>query len=172
MPNITELRYELLTREKHVLYCGKRHHLYGKTIASLQTLSDEPLILTGADEPDNLTHYRLQHGLGKRTAATTPNLEEARRLTGLGLGICLLPKRMTAADVRRRTLWPLTPDALGVACDIFAATNKHAQKRIAAEIFVEELSQKVKQSAPETSESKVRRMRHTPRTATIDAPSK
>jgi DNA-binding transcriptional LysR family regulator len=147
-----DLRYEFLTREVHLAYCGKRHHLYGRSIASVDELSSEPLILTGADEPDSLTYYRLRHGLGKRIAATTPNLEEAKRLAVLGLGICLLPERMAAADVRKGTLWPLTPRSLGTGCDIYAISNRHAPKRLVAEIFMEEVSQKVKCTAPTSPE--------------------
>lgn len=144
----TELRYEFLTREVHLVYCGKRHHLYGTSVRSVDSLSNEPLILTGADEPDSLTHYRLGHGLGKRIAATTPNLEEAKRLAVLGLGICLLPERMAAADVRKGTLWPLTPRSLGTGCDIYAISNRHAPKRLVAEIFMEEVGRKLTSPTP------------------------
>jgi LysR family transcriptional regulator, transcriptional activator for bauABCD operon len=135
-----ELTYELLTRETHLVYCGKRHHLFGSTIADVGDLAQEPLVLTGADEPDSLTYYRLRHGLGKRIAATTPNLEEAKRLAILGLGICLLPDRMAAADVKKGLLWPLTSKALGSGCDVFAITNRHAPRRLVVDLFMEEVT--------------------------------
>jgi DNA-binding transcriptional LysR family regulator len=137
-----ELEYAFLTREVHLVYCGKRHHLFGASLDKVESLSNEPLILTGADEPDSLTYYRLRHGLGKHVAATTPNLEEARRLAVLGLGICLLPERMAAADVRKGTLWPLTSRSLGPACDIYAMSNRHAPKRLVTDRFMEEVSKK------------------------------
>lgn len=137
-----ELRYQLLTREMHMVYCGKRHHLYGKTFDAVEKLAHEPIILTGADEPDSLTYYRLRHGLGKRVIATTPNLEEAKRLAILGLGLCLLPNRMAAADVRKGLLWPLTPQALGSHCNIFAITNRHAPRKLVADLFVSEIDKK------------------------------
>lgn len=141
-----ELRYEFLTREVHLVYCGKRHHLFGTSVGSVEALSDEPLILTGADEPDTLAHYRLRHGLGKRIAASTPNLEEAKRLAVLGLGICLLPERMAAAEVKKGTLHPLTPKSLGTGCDIYAISNKHAPKRLVTEIFMEEVGRRLKRT--------------------------
>lgn len=150
----TDLRYEFLTREVHLAYCGKRHHLYGMSVESVDALSNEPLILTGADEPDSLTYYRLRHGLGKRIAATTPNLEEAKRLAVLGLGICLLPERMAAADVRKGALWPLTPRSSGTGCDIYAISNRHAPKRLVTDIFMEGVSQKVKHGAQTSSVKK------------------
>lgn len=135
-----ELNYQLFTREMHLVYCGKRHPLFGKAVCSVEELAQEPLILTGADEPDSLTYYRLRHGLGKRVAATTPNLEEARRLAILGLGICLLPDRMAAADVKKGLLWPLTTKELGCGCEIYAITNRHAQRRLVVDIFMEEIA--------------------------------
>ena len=142
-----ELHYELLTREVHLVYCGKRHHLFGVSVDAVEHLSNEPLILTGADEPDSLTSYRLRHGLGKRIAATTPNLEEAKRLAVLGLGICLLPERVAAADVRKGTLWPLTSKSLGTGCDVYVITNRHAPKRLVADIFMEEVVRKANRGA-------------------------
>ncbi|MFA7306709.1 MAG: LysR family transcriptional regulator [Hyphomicrobium sp.] len=147
-----DLRYEYLTREVHLVYCGKRHHLYGTSVEAVDSLTNEPLILTGADEPDSLTYYRLRHGLGKRIAATTPNLEEAKRLAILGLGICLLPERMAAADVRKGALWPVTPRSLGTACDIYAISNRHVPKRLATELFIEEVTRKAVQAAQATAE--------------------
>lgn len=138
----SELLYEFLTREVHLVYCGKSHHLFGVSLDAVKALSNEPLILTGADEPDSLTHYRLRHGLGKRVAASTPNLEEARRLAVLGLGICLLPERMAAADVRKGNLWPLTSKSLATGCDIYAISNRNAPKRLVTEIFMEEVRRK------------------------------
>jgi DNA-binding transcriptional LysR family regulator len=138
-----ELRYEFLTREVHLVYCGKRHRLFGTPVESPSDLCDEPLILTGADEPESLTYYRLRHGLGKRIAATTPNLEEAKRLAILGVGICLLPARMAAPDVKNGLLWPLTSRTRGiVGCDVYAITNTHAPKRLITEIFMEEVVRK------------------------------
>ncbi|MBX9861904.1 MAG: LysR family transcriptional regulator [Hyphomicrobium sp.] len=137
-----ELRYELLTRETHLAYCGKRHPLFGSTVDAVSELAQEPLILTGADEPDSLTYYRLRHGLGKRVAATTPNLEEAKRLAILGFGICLLPNRMAAADVKKGLLWPLTSKAHGSACDVYAITNRHAQRRLVVDLFLEQVAGK------------------------------
>lgn len=138
----SELHYEFLTREVHLVYCGKRHHLFGVSVDAVEHLSNEPLILTGADEPDSLTYYRLRHGLGKRIAATTPNLEEAKRLAVLGLGVCLLPERMAAADVKKGLLWPLTSRTLGTACDVYAISNNHAPKRLVTEIFMEEVAKR------------------------------
>jgi DNA-binding transcriptional LysR family regulator len=138
-----ELQYEFLTREVHLVYCGKRHPRFGTFVDSADELCEEPLILTGADEPESLTYYRLRHGLGKRVAATTPNLEEAKRLAILGVGICLLPARMAVGDVKSGALWPLTSKTRErVGCDVYAITNSHAPKRLVTDLFMEELVRK------------------------------
>lgn len=142
-----ELNYELMTREMHLMYCGKRHHLFGKTLEHVGELAQEPLILTGADEPDSLTYYRIRNGLGKRVAATTPNLEEAKRLAILGFGICLLPDRMVAADVKNGLLWPLTSKSLGSGCDVYAITNKHSPRRLVVDFFMEEVARKANRAS-------------------------
>lgn len=134
-----ELSYQLLTRETHLVFCGKNHHLFGKTVDTVEELAPEPLILTGADEPDTLTYYRLRHGLGKRVAATTQHLEEARRLAILGLGICLLPAPMAATDVKKGLLWPLTTNAHGSECDVYVIRNRHAPRKLIVDLFVNEM---------------------------------
>lgn len=134
-----ELRYEFLTREVHRVYCGKRHPLFGVSVEAVENLINEPLILTGADEPESLTFYRLHHGLGKCIAATTPNLEEAKRLVVLGLGICLLPERMAATDVKNGLLWPVTSRNLGTGCDIYVITNTQTPKRLITDAFLQKV---------------------------------
>jgi DNA-binding transcriptional LysR family regulator len=168
-----ELHYELLTRETHLAYCGKRHHLFGSTITDVGELAQEPLVLTGADEPDSLTYYRLRHGLGKRVAATTPNLEEAKRLAILGLGICLLPDRMAAADVKKGLLWPLTSKALGSGCDVYAITNRHTPRRLVVDIFMEEVAGKAaKKSEASGRQSTTHRNETAPLGPPRDAPKR
>ena len=135
-----ELSYEMIKREAHLVYCGVRHPRYGSQIESPDELCDDPLILTGADEPESLTYYRMRHGLGKQIAATTPNLEEAKRLTILGVGICMLPARLAQPDVKNGLLWPLTTTSSKFAsCDVYAITNNQAAKRPVTDYFKEEL---------------------------------
>lgn len=137
-----ELRYDFLTREAHLVYCGRRHRLFGKAVKTIADLSSEPLVLTGDDEPESLTYFRLKHGLGRCVAATTPNLEEAKRLAVLGVGICMLPEQMAVADVDNGLLWPLTPRMPESCCDIYVITNTHAPKRLVKEFFMEEVARR------------------------------
>lgn len=136
-----ELKYIPLTREYHRIFCGARHPMFRKT-PNIKALSDMNFVLTGSDEPDSLTMFRLQHRLGHKVTARTPNLEEAKRLTIAGVGICILPEEFAARDVATGLLWPLVERSEAMSCDIFAITNSFAPKRIAKEVFMEDLIEK------------------------------
>lgn len=130
-----DLRYDFLVREFHGIYCGMQHPLFGKS-PGIAALADEAFVLTGSDEPDSLTSFRLRHRLGHKVTARTPNLEEARRLTVAGVGICILPEQLVVSDVAGGSLWPLVERSEEMSCDIYAITNIHAPKRLAKEAFV------------------------------------
>ena len=52
-------------------------------------------MLTGADEGDELTQFRLEHGLGRNIAGMSDHLEEAKRLAVLGVVVyAFCPKGM------------------------------------------------------------------------------
>lgn len=132
-----ELRYDFLFQECHGPYCGANHHLYGMRVTDPKLLRAERFISTGADEPDQLTRFRLKYGIGTRTVAVTPHLEEARRLALQGLGICFLPCEFAKGDVSRGTLWPLLADEALPAMDIFAISHIRAPKRLIRQFFLD-----------------------------------
>lgn len=134
-----ELRYDLLFREVHRPYCGRAHPLFGRRFRDPGRLAGEAFVLTGADEPDQLTKYRLRHGLGTQVAGLSEHLEEAKRLTILGVGLCFLPENFAAPDVAAGRLWPLTPPAPEPAMDIYVITNPRAPRHLAKQLFLEEL---------------------------------
>jgi DNA-binding transcriptional LysR family regulator len=100
-------------------------------------LADQAFILTGSDEPDSLTSFRLRHRLGRKVTARTPSLGEARRLAVAGVGVCILPEQFVASDVARGLLWPLMDRSAEMSCDIYLISNKYAPKRAAREAFIE-----------------------------------
>lgn len=140
-----ELRYHHLFTEVHRPYCGSGHPLFGRIVGDPRELCSEGFILTGADEPDELTDFRVQHGLGTRVAGMTEHLEEARRLTMLGVGLCFLPEGYAAPDVEAGRLWPLLPLQGAPRMDVFIIENPNAARRIAGSRFREEL---LRRSAP------------------------
>ena len=103
----SDLRYDFLFEEVHRPYVGRSHALFGKSFTDPATLADEAFILTGADEPDLLTAFRMRHGLGRLVAGFSEHLDEAKRLTILGVGICFLPVGFAEPDVKDGRLWPI-----------------------------------------------------------------
>lgn len=135
----SELNYQLLFTEVHRPYCGPGHPLFGETIEDPNQLRREGFILTGADEPDELTDFRVRHGIGTQVAGMTEHLEEARRLTILGVGLCFLPEGLAAPDVAAGRLWPLLPLKDSPRMDVFIIENPNTSRRVAGFRFREEL---------------------------------
>jgi len=134
-----ELTYQLLFREVHRLYCGRSHPLYRRTVRNPAMLADQGFILTGSDEPDELTGFRLRYGLGRVVAGVSEHLEEARRLAALGIGLCFLPEGFAEEDVRLGRLWLVLARKHAPSMEIFIITNPNSPRHIARQLFVDEL---------------------------------
>lgn len=134
-----DLIYNPLFREIHRPYCGKAHRFYGKKVSDPRELSNESFILTGADEPDPLTDFRLKHGLGNKIAGISPHLEEARRLACLGIGICFLPEGCALPEVAAGRLWPLLGRRSAPVMDIFIISAQGRTHDLSQLLFIEEL---------------------------------
>lgn len=115
-----DLEYHLLFHEINRPYCGRGHPLYGKHFERPDEIANHPFILTESDEPEELHDFRFAHGLGSHVAGRSEHLEEAKRLTKLGVGICFLPNGFAAADCADGALWSLLPDIHEPAIPIYA----------------------------------------------------
>ena len=135
----SDLKYDFLFDEVHKAYCGRGHPLYGKTFDRPAALAGEAFVLTGADEPDSLTAYRSRHGLGVHVAGLSEHLDEAKRLTSLGIGICFLPEAFAAPDVAEGRLWPLLAAAEQPSMPIFVITNPRAPNKLARALLLAEI---------------------------------
>ncbi len=135
----SDLSYDFLFDEVHGAYCGRAHPLYGKSFADPGALSSQAFVLTGADEPDVLTAYRTRHGLGHEVAGLSEHLDEAKRLTILGVGICLLPEAFAAPDVEAGRLWPLLRQADRPSTPVFVITNPRAPGKLARQLLLAEI---------------------------------
>ena len=133
-----ELTYLPLFKEIHRPYCGRSHPLYGTRIADPRGLAEAAFILTGSDEPDQLSDFRLKHGLGRNIAGVTEHLEEARRLTVLGVGLCFLPEGYAAPDVATGRLWPLLGARGLPSMEIYIITNPNGPPHLSRRLFIAE----------------------------------
>ncbi len=138
-----DLNYEFLFEEVYRPYVGFGHPLYGKTFHDPDALADEAFILTGADEPDALTEFRMQHGLGRNVAGISEHLDGAMRLTSLGVGICFLPEGFADPHVRSGLLWPLLPNYSHPSMPVFIITNPRAPRKLARQLLLVEFASAV-----------------------------
>ena len=135
----SDLNYDFLFDEVHGTYCGPSHALYGKTFDDPSALSGQAFVLTGADEPGVLTAYRTRHGLGLQVAGLSEHLDEAKRLTILGIGICFLPEAFAAPDVEAGRLWPLLRRAEQPCTPVFVITNQRAPCNLARQMLLAQI---------------------------------
>lgn len=143
-----ELKYDYLYTEAHRIYCGRHHPLWGRRGLTMAQLSEESYILAGADEDEDLTRFRQQHGLGKKVSGRSDYLDEVKRLAALGVGLCFLPEPFARPDVEAKKLWPLLSSKDAPRSDIYVITNPAIPQLAARDLLIQELLQtKEKKSA-------------------------
>jgi DNA-binding transcriptional LysR family regulator len=103
----TELNYRPLLVETQQLYCGKPHLLYGTGARAPGAYAGQGFVLTGQDEPEELTWFRRRHGLGGQVTGAAETLGEVRRLIELGIGVGFLPTVVGEKPGSGPPLWPL-----------------------------------------------------------------
>ncbi|MFO1142972.1 MAG: LysR family transcriptional regulator [Amaricoccus sp.] len=135
-----ELAYVPLFTEVHRPYCGRGHPRFGMEVAEPAELANDPFVLTGADEGDELTQFRLEHGLGRIVAGASAHLEEAKRLAILGVGVCFLPEGYAQPEVVAGKLWPLVEAAIAPRTEMFIITDPGAPRHAAREVFLAEIA--------------------------------
>ena len=132
-----DLRYELLFREIYRPYCGRPHSLFGTTVDHPSELAGYRFVLTGADEPDQQTKFRMRYGLGRHVAGLSEHLEEARRLTLLGLGLCFLPEAFVSREVADGLLHPVLAPGEHPSSGIYVISNPHAPAHRARDLLLQ-----------------------------------
>ncbi|MDZ4736712.1 MAG: LysR family transcriptional regulator [Rhodospirillaceae bacterium] len=140
------LRYELLFREIYRPFCGRGHPLFGTLVDGPQDLAGEGLILTGADEPDELMRFRTRHAIGRHVAGLSEHLEEAKRLALLGVGICFLPESLVAREVTEGKLHAVLARGNDPSSSIYMISNPAAPTHQASEVLLDYLR---RQAGPE-----------------------
>lgn len=139
----SSLRYIRLCSEQHEVYCGRDHPMFGHTVADLRDLRAERFVLTAADEPDEITGFRLRFGLGQVIGASSEYLEEALRLIRSGVGIGFLPDAMAKPLCRAGLLHAIAPAAEKPTVELYVITNPVGPRTSEAQIFVDELHRQI-----------------------------
>lgn len=134
---LPDLDYEVLFREVYKPYVGPAHSLFGKRVENPAELRAYPFVLTGADEPDQQTRFRQKYGLGRHVGGLSEHLEEARRLTVLGVGICFLPEAFAQRDVNDGLLHPVLDFDDYPSSNVYMITNPKAPPHRARDRLLE-----------------------------------
>ncbi|NRG17748.1 LysR family transcriptional regulator [Rhizobiales bacterium] len=147
-PRLDErLEYSFLYREHHLVVCGSRHRLAGRTITDLDSLANEAFVVPGTDEARLVREFRSERGWGQKKAGQSPDIWEVKRLLHAGIGISLLPLDMVEREIEEGTFWPLTKPIEGLSDDIHLVTNRASSGHFAARKFLEFLPQPDEESA-------------------------
>ena len=134
-----ELTYHHLFTEVHRPYCGRTHRLHGSITSAPGDLAEDAFILTGADEGDELTRFRLTHGLGRHVAGISDHLEEVKRLVILGVGLGFLPESYAEPDVAAGRLWPVLDGADVPRTEMYVVSDPSAASYSARDMFIAEI---------------------------------
>jgi DNA-binding transcriptional LysR family regulator len=143
------LCYEPLMKEVQQLYCGRGHPLFGRSIALPSDLADEPFVMTGKDEPEELERFRRRFGLGRRAGGFAENLHEVKRLIELGVGIGFMPTCVVETAERAENFWPLLADDLLPGYHVYLITREAASRDTPTEVFLGEILSRLRQRPPE-----------------------
>ncbi len=137
------LRYQPLFREVQQLYCSRWHPRYGECVSQPFQLSSEAYILTGGDEPEDLERFRRRYGLGTKVSGSAEDLQEAKRLVGLGIGLGFLPTLVADGQRSGPKLWPILASGLAPSYDIYLITREEPARNTPTQLFVDELDRRL-----------------------------
>ena len=132
-----DLHYEVLFHEVYRPYCGRSHPLFGVTLDHPADLAAYSFVLTGADEPEPQTKFRQRYSLGRHVAGLSEHLEEARRLTVLGLGLCFLPEAFASRDTVSGQLHPVLGSGNNPSSEILVISNPQAPTHRARDLLLQ-----------------------------------
>lgn len=137
------LEQRLFLRQRYAFFCGKHHALFGREDVSEGDLQRENFVSFTSDQIGGmlspLTIFRDQQGFSGRIVASSPSLEEVRRLVIAGFGIGCLPEHVVAADVEAGLLWRLPPHEGIADVDIHLLWNRDQRMSRAETLFIERL---------------------------------
>lgn len=143
------LEQRAFLRQRYVFLCGRHHALYGRRDLRLADLQGEDYVTFTSDQIGEvlspLTIFRDQQGFTGKLVASSPSLEEIRRLVSCGFGIGCLPQHIVADDLAQGRLWALPPEDGVADVDIHLLWNREQKHTQAERCFLGELLQRMEQ---------------------------
>jgi DNA-binding transcriptional LysR family regulator len=134
---VEKLERRLFLRQRYAIFCGRHHRLFGLSQLTMEDLLAENFVSFTSDQIGDslspLTVFRDQRGFTGRIVASSPSLDEVRRLIYAGYGIGCLPEHAVRDDLARQRLWRLPPEDGLVDVDIHLLWHRE-RKLNAAEV--------------------------------------
>lgn len=135
------LEQRTLIRQRYAFFCGHRHPFFGRKDLTLDSLQGENFVSFTSDQIGGnlspLAIFRDQQGYTGRIVASSPSLEEIRRLVCAGFGIGCLPEHVVGNDVEEGLLWRLPPAEGIVDVNIYLLWNREQKMTTAERVFLE-----------------------------------
>ncbi|WP_439672061.1 DNA-binding transcriptional regulator, LysR family [Cupriavidus necator] len=135
------LEHMLFLRQRYAIFCGRHHRLFGRTGLAIADLLAERFVSFSSDQLGDvlapLAVFRDQHGFSGQIVATSPSLDEIRRLVFAGYGIGCLPEHIVADDVAQQRLWRLPPEEGVADIDMYLLWNPERRQTPAEAAFIE-----------------------------------
>jgi DNA-binding transcriptional LysR family regulator len=142
-----KLIYTHLYRQHFGFFCGPNHPFFGRSDLTLADLTGESSVSFSTDQLHDALRpvalLRTRIGMDDTIRATSPHLEEVRRLIIAGIGIGPLPIHVVARDVADGLLWQLPPYEDPPQIDIFLVTNPASRLNRAEQGFIDSLRARV-----------------------------
>jgi DNA-binding transcriptional LysR family regulator len=134
---VEKLEMRLFLRQRYAIFCGRHHRLFGLSQLTMEDLLAENFVSFTSDQIGDslspLTVFRDQRGFTGRIVASSPSLDEVRRLIYAGYGIGCLPEHAVRDDLARQRLWQLPPEEGLADVDIHLLWHRE-RKMNAAEV--------------------------------------
>lgn len=144
------LEQRLFLRQRYAFYCGCNHALFGRESLSESDLQSENFVSFTSDQIGGmlspLTIFRDQQGFSGRIVASSPSLEEVRRLVIAGYGLGCLPEHVVAEDEQKGLLWRLPPHEGVADVDIHLLWNREQKMSRAETVFIEQLQHRLSEA--------------------------
>ncbi|AQH01651.1 LysR family transcriptional regulator [Burkholderia sp. KK1] len=130
-------------RQRYAFFCGKHHRLFGKSSLTMEDLLAENFVSFTSDQIGDslspLTVFRDQRGFTGRIVASSPSLDEVRRLIFAGYGIGCLPEHIVRDDIAAQRLWRLPPDEGLIDVDVYLLWHRERKMNPADTAFLESM---------------------------------
>ncbi|WP_321879126.1 LysR family transcriptional regulator [Paraburkholderia bannensis] len=136
---IDKLEMRCFLRQRYAIFCGRHHRLFGLSQLTMEDLLAENFVSFTSDQIGDslspLTVFRDQRGFTGRIVASSPSLDEVRRLIFAGYGIGCLPEHTVKDDLARQRLWQLPPEEGLADVDIHLLWHRERKMNAAEEAF-------------------------------------